>query len=49
MGERDKAFDWIEKAFKERTPWLIELNVNPEWEPIRADPRFEELKRRAGL
>ena len=49
MNERDKAFEWLEKAYDERTPWLIELNVTPEFEPIRDDPRFQDLLRRIGL
>ncbi len=49
MGEKDKAFEWLEKAYAERTPWMFELNVTPELAPIRDDPRFSELLRRIGL
>ena len=49
MDEREKAFEWLDKAFTERTPWLIELNVNPDWEPIRDDPRFQEMLRKLNL
>jgi DNA-binding winged helix-turn-helix (wHTH) protein/TolB-like protein/Flp pilus assembly protein TadD len=43
MNDHDRAFDWLNKALAERTPWLIELNVNPDWQPIRDDARFAEI------
>ena len=46
LGEKDLAFDWLEKAFQERSPWLIHLNVDPRFDPVRSDPRFRELVRR---
>ncbi|MCA1590264.1 MAG: tetratricopeptide repeat protein [Acidobacteria bacterium] len=49
LGENDKAFDWIEKAYEERAGWMIELNVDPAWEKIRSDRRFQDLLRRIGL
>jgi hypothetical protein len=49
MNERDKAFEWLNKAFAERAPWLIELNVNPDWQPIRDDPRFAEILKKTNL
>jgi TolB-like protein/Flp pilus assembly protein TadD len=49
MGEREKAFEWLEKAYSEPAPWLIELNVNHDWEPIRDDPRFLKMLRNLGL
>lgn len=49
LGERDRAFEWLEKAFQERDPMLFWLRSVPFFEPLRADPRFEELARRIGL
>lgn len=49
MGEQAKALDWLDKAFTERTPWLIELDVNPDWEQIRDEPRFKETLRKINL
>ncbi|HKW17270.1 MAG TPA: winged helix-turn-helix domain-containing protein [Terriglobales bacterium] len=49
MGERDKAFDWLEKAYKERAPGLISLEVNSGLDNLRADPRFHDLERRVGF
>jgi TolB-like protein/DNA-binding winged helix-turn-helix (wHTH) protein/Tfp pilus assembly protein PilF len=48
LGEKDLAVQALEKAFAEREP-MAWLNVDPEWDPIRADPRFQDLVRRARL
>jgi hypothetical protein len=44
-----RAFEWIEKAFEERDPMLFWLRSVPYFEPLRADPRFEDMARRIGL
>jgi serine/threonine-protein kinase len=49
LGENDKAFDWLEQAFKEQSSILQLLKVHPYFDPIRADPRFANLVRRVGL
>ncbi|MCA1623803.1 MAG: protein kinase [Acidobacteria bacterium] len=49
LGENDKAFIWLEKAYDERAGWLIELKTEPAWEKIRSDARFQDLLRRVGL
>jgi TolB-like protein/DNA-binding winged helix-turn-helix (wHTH) protein/Tfp pilus assembly protein PilF len=49
LGEKDRAFALLEKALGERVGGLIIMRVTPEWEPIRSDPRFEQLARRVGL
>ena len=43
---RDEAFYWLEKAYAERDPFLTLLAVDPDWDPIRSDPRFQDLLRR---
>jgi tetratricopeptide (TPR) repeat protein len=48
-GENDRAFDFLEKAYKVRDGNLTDLNSDPIWDPIRADPRFRDLVRRVGL
>jgi len=45
LDERDKAFAWLDKAVELQTP-LEGLKVNPEWDPLRSDPRFQDLLRR---
>jgi Tfp pilus assembly protein PilF len=49
LGEMDEAFVWLEKAFENRAVDLTELNVNPRWNALRGDPRFDDLIRRMGL
>ena len=46
LGQNDEAFAWLEKAFEERQPWLGQLKVDPQFEPLRSDPRFGQLIRR---
>jgi TolB-like protein/Flp pilus assembly protein TadD len=49
LGERDGAFAWLEKAFAQRSAFLVWLNVFPELDPIRSGQRFQDLVRRVGL
>ncbi len=46
LGQKDEAFNWLEKAYEERRPQLISLRIRPELDPIRDDPRFQDLLRR---
>ncbi len=49
LGENDQAFEWLEKAYEERSNWLVFLKVEPRLDTLRADPRFQDLLRRVGL
>jgi DNA-binding winged helix-turn-helix (wHTH) protein/TolB-like protein len=49
LGDNDLAFAWLEKAVAERSHWLVWLQLDPRWDAIRGDPRFEPLVRRVGL
>jgi Tfp pilus assembly protein PilF len=49
LGEKDRAFEALEQTFQERNGSLIAMRVEPGWEPLRSDPRFEDLARRVGL
>jgi serine/threonine protein kinase/Flp pilus assembly protein TadD len=49
LGEKDEAFMWLEKAYEERSGWLIWLRAEPISDPLRTDPRFQDLLRRIGL
>jgi TolB-like protein/class 3 adenylate cyclase/Flp pilus assembly protein TadD len=49
LNANDEAFAWLEKAFAERSAGLIFLKAEPMFDPIRSDPRFQDLLRRAGL
>ncbi len=49
IGDRDKAFEWFQKAYEERSRALVFLRVDPRLDPVRSDPRFQDLLRRIGL
>jgi serine/threonine protein kinase/tetratricopeptide (TPR) repeat protein len=49
LGEKDQAFDWMQKAYDDRSAWLVYLKVDPLFDPVRNDPRFADLLRRVGL
>ena len=43
LGDKDRAFEQLTKAYEDRTGWIIYLNVEPIFDPLRSDPRFVEL------
>jgi DNA-binding winged helix-turn-helix (wHTH) protein/TolB-like protein/TolA-binding protein len=49
LGDKDQAFQWLQRAYVERDPWLIYLKVDPNYDHLRSDPRFSDLLRRVGL
>ncbi len=49
LGERDKAFEYFEKAYSSEDDDLIQTLRYPAMEPIRSDPRYADLMRRLGL
>ncbi|HKQ08261.1 MAG TPA: winged helix-turn-helix domain-containing protein [Blastocatellia bacterium] len=48
LGEADEMFDWLEKAYEERSNKLVFLDVQPVFYPFRGDARFIDLLRRIG-
>jgi hypothetical protein len=48
LGDKDQAFQWLEKAYSERDD-LLYLKVAPPWSRLESDPRFTSLVRRVGL
>jgi TolB-like protein/DNA-binding winged helix-turn-helix (wHTH) protein/tetratricopeptide (TPR) repeat protein len=49
LGLKDQAFEWLEKAFQKRSPYLVTLKGDPMLAGLHSDPRFAELLRRVGL
>jgi tetratricopeptide (TPR) repeat protein len=49
LGEKDKAFKSLEKAYEERSGRLVYLGVERAFDPLRSDPRFQDLVRRIRL
>jgi len=48
-GDKDKAFEYLEKSFQRREWGIPHLRIDPSLDSLRDDPRFEELVRRVGL
>jgi len=46
LGQKDQAFTWLETAYRERGEWMALLNVDPRFENLRDDARFQNLLRR---
>jgi eukaryotic-like serine/threonine-protein kinase len=49
LGEKDQAFAWLEKAYADRSDWMVLLQTEPLFDPVRSDPRFQDLLRRIGV
>lgn len=49
LGEKDTAFEWLEKAFQEHASFLITLKVHPIFDNLQGDPRFDPLVKRIGI
>ncbi len=49
LGERDQAFQWLEKSYQDREPRITRLKVDPLLGDLHSDPRFADLVRRVGL
>jgi tetratricopeptide (TPR) repeat protein len=49
LGEREQAFDWLEKAYQLRDPSLSTIRGDPRLDLLRGDPRFQDLLRRVHL
>ena len=49
MNNKDEAFFWLDKAYAQHSNALTGLKVDPIYDPLRSDPRFQDLLRRVGL
>jgi tetratricopeptide (TPR) repeat protein len=43
LGHKDEAFGWLDRAFEERSHWLVWLRLDPRWKNLRDDARFATL------
>ena len=49
LNEKDQAFEWLEKAYAEHSPGLLDLNLDPDYDNLHSDKRFQDLVQRIGL
>jgi tetratricopeptide (TPR) repeat protein len=49
LGDRDQAFQWLERSYQDRGAHLCLFKIDPIMESLRTDPRFADLVRRIGL
>ncbi len=46
LGDKSEAFAWLQKAYQERSTYMPQIKVDAFFDPLRSDPRFQELLRR---
>lgn len=49
LGDKDRAFEWLEKSFAAHEDGLVNLKIEPAFDGLSSDPRFQDLLRRVGL
>src|SRR4030095_3982637 len=49
VGEKDQAFEWLEKAYSQHADGLVHLREELGFDNLRSDPRYADLLRRVGL
>jgi hypothetical protein len=49
MNNKDQAIGWLQKAYAEHSIAVTSLKVDPVYDPLRSDPRFQEILSRVGL
>lgn len=49
LGQHDDALRWLERAYAQRSPGMVFLKVDPKWNSLRSEPRFQDLLRHVGL
>ena len=49
VDDKEQALKWLEKAYDEKDPWLFWLKVSPDYDQLRAEPRFQALLRKANF
>jgi DNA-binding winged helix-turn-helix (wHTH) protein/TolB-like protein/Flp pilus assembly protein TadD len=49
LDDRDKAFEWLERAYRDRSQRMVYLQQDPALDKLRSDPRYKQLARRLGF
>jgi serine/threonine protein kinase len=46
LGEKEKAFEWLEIAYEKHVGAMATINTKPTWDPLRGEPQFQEILKR---
>ena len=49
LGQKDEAFQWLDKAYDDHAPWLISIGRHTDLDSLRGDPRYAAFVKRVGL
>jgi TolB-like protein/DNA-binding winged helix-turn-helix (wHTH) protein/Tfp pilus assembly protein PilF len=49
LGDKDQTFAWLERAYRDRNPFMVGIKSSPRADILRSDPRYDDLVRRVGL
>lgn len=49
LGKKMEALRWLNKAYEERSHWLVWLSLDPRWNDLRSEPLYGELRKRVGI
>ncbi len=49
LGDKEESLKYLEKGYQERDSWMTYMAVDPIWDTLRSDPRFQNLLRRMNL
>jgi TolB-like protein/Flp pilus assembly protein TadD len=49
LDDKEEAFQWLEKAYENRTSFIAWIKVDPTLDPLRSDPRFSAMLQRMDL
>jgi TolB-like protein/DNA-binding winged helix-turn-helix (wHTH) protein/Tfp pilus assembly protein PilF len=49
LGDKEQVLAWLEKAYRDRNPFMVGIKSSPRADMLRSDPRYDDLVRRVGL
>ena len=49
LGDKDAAFEWLDKAYEERSSWIPFIDSGRRLDSLRGDARFTALLKKIGL